>query len=80
MKYLCYIKKIRLKDNFYVAGDVYTIADMAIWPWVKPFKRWIKKSLKDESFIYADRWYEEIKIRPGVIKGLNVSKELAILG
>jgi GST-like protein len=66
------ISKNRLKDNNYVAGDMYSIADMAIWPWVKPFKRWIKKSLNEESFIYAHRWYEEIKVRPAVIKGMNV--------
>eukprot|EP01063_Lacrimia_lanifica_P004547 TRINITY_DN1255_c3_g1_i1.p1 TRINITY_DN1255_c3_g1~~TRINITY_DN1255_c3_g1_i1.p1 ORF type:complete len:275 (+),score=89.15 TRINITY_DN1255_c3_g1_i1:79-903(+) len=57
-----------------VAREDYTLADMAIWPWVKPWQRWMGKSLAASGFPHAQRWYEAVKQRPGVQRGVAVLK------
>jgi GST-like protein len=58
----------RLAQVEYVAGD-YSIADMAIWPWISRFE-WQTMDLKDYSNVL--RWYKAIAARPAVQKGYNV--------
>ncbi len=63
----------RLADRPYVAGD-YSIADMAIWPWVVGFKNFGQKL---EDFPDLKRWFEEaVGKRPAVVKGKAVGAEL----
>ncbi|MEL6966916.1 MAG: glutathione S-transferase N-terminal domain-containing protein [Pseudomonadota bacterium] len=59
----------RLADNAYVAGDDYTIADMAIFPWCGRAE-WQKIDLN--AFPNLLRWYKAIAARPAVVKGYNV--------
>ncbi len=47
----------------------YTIADMAIWPWIARHKRH-QVNLNDYPSVY--RWYKEIYNRPAVQKGYHV--------
>ncbi|RPG47789.1 MAG: glutathione S-transferase [Gammaproteobacteria bacterium TMED134] len=58
----------RLAGRSYVSGD-YSIADMAIWPWISRFE-WQDIDLKDYPNIC--RWYQEIAQRPAVQKGYDV--------
>jgi GST-like protein len=63
----------RLSDRPFVAGD-YSIADMAIWPWVVPYKN-LGQNLDD--FPHLKTWFEEtMGKRPGVVKGKAVGAEL----
>jgi GSH-dependent disulfide-bond oxidoreductase len=63
----------RLADRPYVAGD-YSIADMAIWPWVVGFKNFGQKL---EDFPNLKKWFEEaVGKRPAVVKGKAVGAEL----
>jgi GST-like protein len=63
----------RLSDREFVAGD-YSIADMAIWPWVVPYKN-LRQNLDD--FPHLKRWFEKsMGERPAVRKGKDVGKEL----
>ena len=63
----------RLADRPFVAGD-YSIAYMAIWPWVVPWKNF-KQDLA--SFPHLKKWFEEsMGKRPAVIKGKAVGAEL----
>ena len=64
----------RLEENEYVAGD-YSIADIALWPWVSRFG-WQRVSLDD--FPSVKRWYSEIAARPAVQKGYRVPVETEI--
>ena len=54
----------RLADRPYLAGD-YSIADIASYPWVVPYKRY-GQNLDD--FPNLKRWFEAIKARPAVAK------------
>ena len=61
----------RLEDRDFVAGD-YSIADMAIWPWISRFE-W--QNIDFKEFPNVKRWYLAIAGRPAVIKGYNVPNE-----
>ena len=56
----------RLKFSTFLAGDNYTIADIATWPWLARHK-WHDIGLK--SYHNLSRWYQEISEREAVIKG-----------
>jgi GST-like protein len=60
----------RLADHEYVA-DAYSIADMAIWPWISRFE-WQEVDLG--QFPHVKRWYRAIAARPAVQAGYDVPK------
>lgn len=62
----------RLADRPFVAGD-YSIADMAIWPWVVSHKNFGQKL---EDFPNLRKWFGEVGKRPAVVKGQAVGAEL----
>ncbi|NBF12191.1 glutathione binding-like protein [Pseudomonas sp. Fl4BN1] len=51
----------RLADRAFVAGNQYSIADMAIYPWIASYK---KQSQKLEDFPHLHRWFISIHNRP----------------
>ena len=55
-----------LSKTKFLAGDEYTIADIATFPW---FARHEWHDIGIQSFKYLSRWYEEISKRHGVQKG-----------
>ncbi len=59
----------QLAGNAYVAGKDYSIADIAIWPWVSRYD-WHIGDLKD--YPHVVRWYREIAVRPAVQRGYDV--------
>ena len=60
----------RLKGREFVV-DEYSIADIAIWPWVSRFQ-WQTVDLN--QFPDVKRWYETIAKRPAVQRGYQVPK------
>jgi len=68
----------RLADNQFIAGDEYTIADMAIWPW---YGTLVKGQLYDagtflqgQEYTHVVRWTNEIAQRPAVKRGRMVNR------
>ncbi|MGI9418011.1 MAG: glutathione S-transferase family protein [Geminicoccaceae bacterium] len=61
----------RLGASAYLAGDDYSIADVATWPWVSRFE-WHALDDNLDGFSNVKRWYSEIASRPGVQKGYDV--------
>ncbi len=59
----------RLSLSRYLAGDDYTIADIATFPWIARHE-WHDIGLK--RFKNLSRWYEEISSRPAVQKGFDL--------
>ena len=57
----------RLGASEYLSGS-YSIADMAVWPWVSRFE-WQSINLAD--FINVQRWYQAIVARPAVQRGYD---------
>jgi len=66
-----------LADRRFVAGDEYTIADMAIWPWYG----WLVQGelydagefLSVHEYRHVRRWADEIAARPAVQRGRRVN-------
>lgn len=68
----------RLKDNAFLAGDAYTIADIAVWPW---YGGLVQGKLYDAAeflsvheYEHVRRWADEIDARPAVKRGRIVNK------
>ncbi len=59
----------RLGEAAYLAGDDYSIADMATFPWTRSYER---HELSIDDFPNFKRWFEEINERPAVKRGLQV--------
>jgi GST-like protein len=68
----------RLADNRYLVGDVYTIADMAAWPWygglVKFDSYGATEFLSVHEYKNVVRWADEIYARPAVKRGRMVNR------
>ena len=58
----------RLKETKFLAGDNYSIADIATWPWMARHE-WHDIGLK--NYKNLSRWYLEIAEREAVIKGYS---------
>ena len=67
-----------LADNAYVAGDEYSIADIAIWPWyggvVLGYAYDAAEFLDAASYTNLLRWARQIDARPAVTRGRKVNK------
>lgn len=67
-----------LADNRYMAGDDYTIADMAIWPWYGGMVLGqlydAAKFLSVHEYKHVKRWADAIAARPAVVRGRKVNR------
>ena len=68
----------RLAETPYVAGDDYTIADMAIWPWYGALVLGqlyeAATFLQVHEYSHVVRWAEQIAKRPAVQRGRRVNR------
>lgn len=62
----------QLAANAHVAGAGYTIADIACWPWVRTYKR---QEIDLADFPHVRRWYDALKERPGLRRGVALGAE-----
>ena len=62
----------RLANSSFLAGENYTIADIATFPWIARHD-WHDIGLK--NYKNLNRWYEKISKRESVIKGFDVLKK-----
>ncbi|MBF9049628.1 glutathione S-transferase family protein [Roseobacter sp. HKCCD9010] len=62
----------QLADNEFVAGDFYSIADMAIWPWASLWEGQ-QQTLDDKP--HMARWLDMMAARPGVQRGRALAAE-----
>ncbi len=61
-----------LAEHAYVGG-IYSIADMACYPWIRSHKRQ-SQSLAD--FPNLQRWYQELSERPAIVRCYEISSEV----
>lgn len=68
----------RLADNEYLAGNQYTIADIAVWPWYGGLvKGWLYEAaefLSVQDYGNVLRWADAIGARPAVQRGRMVNR------
>jgi GST-like protein len=59
----------RLAEARYLAGDEYSIADIAVYPWMRGAE---SRGIDMTEYPHARRWFEEIGARPAVRRGVQV--------
>jgi GST-like protein len=68
----------QLAEHRYVAGETYTIADMAIWPWYGALVKGVlydaAEFLEAHTYTHVIRWADEIAQRPAVQRGRMVNR------
>ncbi len=64
----------RLQDHEYLAGDEYSIADVATYPWTMPKQQAMHK-IEAADYPNVKRWGETIAARPAVQRGVAVLAE-----
>jgi GST-like protein len=63
----------RLADRAFVAGEEYTIADMASYPWTVSHE---KQGQNLDDFPHLKRWFEAIKARPATARAYEKAREV----
>ncbi len=66
---LTHILDKRLQEAPYLAGDDYSIADIAVFPWVRNAD---KRGIDMAEYPHAQRWFDAVNERPAVERGLKV--------
>jgi GST-like protein len=64
----------RLAERPYLAGDDYTIADIACIGWTS---RWERQGQDPNQFPNVKRWLETVRARPAVKRGMSIRVEAA---
>ncbi len=68
----------RLADNEYLAGDQYTIADIAVWPWYGGLAQGLLygagEFLNVQEYTHVQRWTSAIAKRPAAQRGRMVNR------
>jgi len=68
----------RLADNAYLAGDDYSIADIAVWPWYGGLAKGLLyeagEFLQVQEYKNLQRWTDAIAQRPAVRRGRMVNR------
>jgi GST-like protein len=62
------VMNTRLYDRPYLAGEIYTIADMICYPWAVT---WAQQGQNINDFKYVQRWLDEVGARPAVQRGMT---------
>ena len=59
----------RLAKSKYIAGPQYSIADIAIFPWLRS---WKNQGIAWDDYPHLKGWFDEIGARPAVKRGVEV--------
>jgi len=63
----------QLSNHAHIAGDAYSIADIAIFPWLRS---WERQGIVLEEYPNLKQWFDGIAARPAVQRGVKVLADL----
>lgn len=63
----------QLASNKFVAGNQYSIADMAIFPWLR---NWANQGIVLDDYPHLKTWFDKLAARPAVQRGVRVLADL----
>ena len=63
----------QLVSNKFVAGNQYSIADMAIFPWLR---NWANQGIVLDDYPHLKAWFDKLAARPAVQRGVRVLADL----
>ena len=67
------VMNTHLAKTKYFAGGEYSIADMAIFPWLRS---WKNQGIDWDDYPHLRGWFDEIGARPAVMRGVEVLASL----
>lgn len=56
----------QLMNHAYISGEDYTIADIAIWPWMHCYQNFYGATIEQSRYPYLTNWYKSIEKRKAV--------------
>jgi GSH-dependent disulfide-bond oxidoreductase len=65
----------QLNQNQFISGASYTIADIAIWPWIYCFQVFYQQTIDAQQFPNVLRWYQHLSERPAIKAALKVYEQ-----
>ena len=63
----------QLSKNKFIAGKTYSIADIAIFPWLRS---WENQGITLTDYPHLKAWFDGIAVRPAVQRGVKVLADL----
>ena len=66
----------RLGQSPFIGDAEYSVADMAVWPWIQP----ARQRMKMEEYPNLKRWYDVVGARPAVQAGVKVGTDVQKIG
>ena len=63
----------QVSQTRFIAGNTYTIADMAIFPWLR---NWQNQGIDWTDYPHLKKWFDTIAARPAVQRGVQVLADL----
>jgi GSH-dependent disulfide-bond oxidoreductase len=70
---LTHVMDKRLAATPYLAGDEYSVADIAVFPWMRNAD---KRGINMPEYPHVERWFNAINARPAVARALQVLSEV----
>ena len=67
------VMNTQLASHRYIAGASYSVADMAIFPWLR---NWANQGIEWEDYPHVKAWFDKIAKRPAVVRGVSVLAHL----
>ncbi len=64
----------RLRGRAFIAGEAYTIADMACYPWIVP---WKKQMQALDDFPDLRRWFDAVRARPATLRAYEKGQAIS---
>jgi GSH-dependent disulfide-bond oxidoreductase len=68
----------RLSESPYLAGEQYTVADIAVWPWYGALAKGLLyeagEFLQVQQYTHVQRWADQVASRPAVQRGRRVNR------
>src|SRR5665647_1706842 len=61
------------RTGAFVAGSQYSVADIAIFPWIRTHKA---QHIALTEFPHIERWFNTLLLRPAIQRGIDLLKEL----
>jgi GST-like protein len=59
----------RLAESEFVGGGAYSVADIAVMPWLRSFRN---QNVDMDAYPHVKRWFDAMNARPAVQRGLQV--------
>jgi GST-like protein len=67
------VMNTQLARHRYIAGASYSVADIAIFPWLR---NWANQGIEWEDYPHVKAWFDKIAKRPAVVRGVSVLAHL----